>query len=187
MRFALAALLAVACVGCASSWKSMSGTRVSSNLQAMEYNSVASDYRVRPTFVQLRENMGGDQVLVIKMDAYGTQDVEIYIPPSAATKVLEFIEKYEEWESLARERGDMITKEIGEVPNFTGMKLQAKFHSGNEQSHYLVLQQCVWVCELSDRSISQYFDRRQAENLKGLLSDYLSGDIRPLDEDRVYN
>lgn len=164
----------------------MSGTRISSNVQAMEYNSISANYLERPTFVKLRENMGGEQVLVITMDAYGTENADIYIPPSAAPEVLGFIEKYEEWEALARERGDMITRDIGEVPNFTGFRLKAEFHSGNEDRHFLVLSQCVWACGLSDGGTSQYFSREQAKNLKSLLSDYISGDIQPTKEDEVY-
>lgn len=186
MRIAVAILLTVACAGCASSWKSLSGTRIASNVQAKEYNSITSSYLARPTFVQLRENMGGEHVLVITMDAYGPEDIDIYIPPKAAPEVLAFIDKYEKWESLAKERGDMISKDIGDVANFTGFRLKAKFHSGNEKHHYLVLQQCVWPCGLSDGDISQYYDLEQAKNLKSLVSDYMSGDIHPLDEDEVY-
>ncbi len=67
-----AALIAIIGIGLLSGCASVQDTtRLSSNLQAAEFNSVASRYLERPTFVNLETFSTNEKVLAVQMTTYG--------------------------------------------------------------------------------------------------------------------
>ena len=171
-------------------------TSVSTPLRASQYNDIASQYHERPTFVSLQIMSDGATVLRVTMDEYGygaSSNVGQNIPQNYAVafdsrdvdQYLVLIAKYEEWESLASSRGDMIEKDIGDAPTWAIMgsgKLHFSMFSGNAQSHYLVIGFCMGAC-VDERLM---FDRLNAARLKKLLEEFKAGDLQQLDVDAVY-
>lgn len=190
-----AAMTVTALFGLISACTSVSKeTRISSAFQAREFNSVASQYMERPTFLSLQTYSDGRTALVIDMDEYGVGsagyeiqgDYSLRLDPAQAEAYVAFIDKYLEWESLASSRGDMLEKEIGRAPAAGAQSPgEARFaiYSGNAGAHYLQTQFCaVGTCILD-----MFFSRDDAVELKRVLVAVKAGKVGHLNIDDVYN
>ena len=168
-------------------------TRIASQLHAREFNSIASQYIERPTFLSLQTYSDGRTALVIDMDEYGVGpagfemagDYALRLDPAQVDAYVALIDKYLEWETLASSRGDMLDKEIGRAPAAGAQSPgEARFaiYSGNVGAHYLSTQFCgVGTC-IND----MFFSRGDANELKRVLLALKSGNVGHLNVDGVY-
>ena len=189
MKKIVSALLLIALsVGCTSIQKT---TRIASPLKAKEFNSIASKYLDRPTFVSVQTMSDGQTVLTIERDDYLNQYQGVMsslrFSKDSVSRYLQLIQKYEEWEKLARDRGDQITKEIGREKawgNLASNKLKFLMHSGNSHNHFLAISNCSAGTCLDERAL--YFSSSDAQELKLLLIGFDAGKIVSNTLDDVY-
>lgn len=199
-RFVLS-LSVLALAACSSVQNS---TRVSTSLRAQEFNTVASRYMEKPTFVSTESWSDGKSVLMVHMETYAVPHVydNLSLDPSARDTLrhteLRFskenvsgyvaaIDKFLEWSALATQRKDAFDKEISLVPTWANMvkaSLRFTFHSGNEQEHFLVVAISAVGTTLTDQA--QYFDVTNAKELKRLLLAFASDSLQKTDIDSVY-
>lgn len=172
--------------------------RVATDLQALEFNSVASQYMERPTFVSLVRFDGKEPMLSIERDNYSSASYSttlnypnvqsdksyLSISPEAAIELQPMLDKYREWREIAVADGDMIEKDIGQVSSPQGGRIELSFFSGNENNHYLVATFCMMAC-LHDSAF--YFDAENVESLDLLLERFAADEIQPVDLDSKYN
>lgn len=184
------------CAGAVACTTVSQQTSIATPLRASEYNSIASRYLERPTYVTLQSMSDGAQVLRVTMDEYGYgagasigQDVALNYAAAFDSRYVDqylaHIAKYEEWAGLASQRGDMIEKEIGKAPTWANMgtgKLRFEFFSSGLRDHYLVVGFCLTAC-VNERLM---FDRDDVAHLKKALLDLKAGKIQQLDVDSVY-
>lgn len=178
-------LLAVIClsaVGCASSIAPGGTARVDTDVRFLDYNEIHDQYAERPTSVTVNQQRNGNLFLKFQIDLYG-QDLTLWVPQSSVDPFLAALDKFLEWEALASERGDLLDKDIGRVPGYSGLRIETAFYSGTKERHYMSLEQCSLVCP----GPFVYLNRSQAENVKGLLNRFAAGEITPANTDSVYN
>lgn len=173
-----------------------SETRIPTRVSASEYNSVASRYMERPTFASIQSMSDGEEVLRLEMDTYGSN---INLTTGVATpytlpfdkrfgaEYLALIDKFFEWEGLARERGDLIDREIGTAPTWSSMggtgTLKFSIFSSSLQDQMLIVEYCVSV-GCSDQRFT--FSRANARELGRLLADFTEGRVGQASLDGVY-
>lgn len=182
-------LLAASLAACTSVSES---TRLSTGLEAVEFNSIASGYQPRPTFVSLEMMSDGEEVLAIQMDQYGTTQYQygyemhhqFRMLPSAIPEYLALLDQYDRWRETAIERGDAITREMGRAPAWHG-ELKFEFHSGNAQRHYLLVSICAVGTCLDGESLG--FDSVNVDRLRQVLTDWQAGELQSLNVDAIYN
>lgn len=193
MKSSILALCGLALASCTTLSQQ---TSISTPLRASQYNSVASQYLERPTFVSLQSYSDGATVLRVTMDEYGygagaSSGQNVALSYSAAfdsryvDQYLALIEKYQEWATLASSRGDVIEKEIGDAPTWANMgsgKLRFEMFSGNASSHYLVVGFCLTTC-VNERLM---FDVDDAAYLKDILARFGEGELEQLNVDQIY-
>ena len=163
-------------------------TRITSDIKAREFNSIASKYYERPTFVTLENMSDGETLLAFKMDSYRSVTNSIRFSKNDTTDYKNIITKFSEWNQLATERGDAFTKEIGRVStwgNGLSATLKFEFHSGNEKQHYLSVSYCAAGTCLDDSAL--YFDKQNSEKLYDLLVKLEKGEVEQKDIDSIYN
>ncbi len=201
MKIVFALVFLLALVGCTTVEQD---TRLSTSLTAMEYNDVGARYMPQPTFVSTQKMSDGKSVLMVHMNTYGVPHVydnsglspsvldtmkyfELRFSKENVTGYVSAIDKYLEWESLASERKDQLTKEIGQVPTWgnggSNVLLKFTFHSGNEHEHFLVVSVHSMGIDLED---SQVYDQQNAKELKRLLLAFASGSLQHTDINSVY-
>jgi hypothetical protein len=195
LLFSLAAVLALA--ACTTVEQS---TRISTDLKAMEFNSVATHYMEKPTFVSTRKMSDGSTFLVVHMDTYAPSHevASLGLSPEAteSLKYLEIcfskenaagyvgaIDKYLEWAALASARKDAFTKEIAQFPAGGTATLLFTFHSGNDQEHFLVIGLTSSFGALDN---GQCYDVSNAKKLRSLLLAFASDSLPETDIDSVY-
>jgi len=127
-------------------------TRLDSPFKVSEFNSVASQYMERPTFIELITYKKKPSQLwiysdyIIKTDtARAMKGYEfVSLSESAANDYIAAIDKYISWHSIAMVDGDIIDKEISKaMGRKKSLKVKFGFYSANAQSHYLTLQHCA--------------------------------------------
>lgn len=164
--------------------------RVSSQLQVKEFNSLASKYYSRPTFVAVNLLNTGKKSLLIQVDPYRPRQYDVKSMMSFgedyANQYITLIDKYLEWENKASQRGDQFEKKIGSVDDGTGiLDLTFKFYSGNAYNHFLVISNCDIFCvETSDH---HYYDKNNALILKDLIKQLKNGQLKVNKISDVYN
>lgn len=160
-------------------------SRVSTSLQARQYNSVASTYMPSPASVNVAEMSDGARVLRVAMTLYNGQQSFLQFPAGSGGMAAAHIDKYLEWETLARSRGDALTKDIGRSPAWSSMgagsgsQIKMSLHSGNAKTHLLVATYCA-AGTCSERE-SLYFDRTDAIELRRLLLQLDAGALSSTD------
>ncbi|ROR25449.1 hypothetical protein EDB67_10499 [Vibrio crassostreae] len=169
--------------------------RLVSNVQSLEFNSLLSEYKTRPTFVSLLEMSDGEEVLNIKMDSYLASGDGIKPSISIARKYadenIEAIEKYLKWNVLALDRKDQFTKEVSTTKSWdnSGVTIENRytFHSGNEFNHYLEIVTCsLGICNPSQKSPIM-LDSHGAIVLIKELNNFRAGSFSKNNIDSVYN
>lgn len=163
-------------------------TRLSSEVQAVEFNSITSSYLVRPTFAQIDELTNGGVNLVIKMSMYDGREAAVAVGKQYVADNIVMIEKFLDWETKATSRGDQFTKEIGTVVSWVNdnadISNKYEFHSGNVSNHYLVIASCA-LGQCLDKAL--FFDSAQARKLKGLLEQFQANELGQKNIDQIYN
>lgn len=191
--FVTAALVAAIVSGCTTMKEE---TRISTSLKAREYNNIYSTYAPRPTWLKMLTLSDGNTVLSVQMEHYGHNPTNHHSPENMQPRTISFdqrfcaqyvelIDKYLEWESLARTRSDALTKKIGTASSWSQVgtsKLSFSFHSGNETSHFLVVGLDMGLGTTNDL----YFDRSDATELKKLLLKLQKGEMRHTSLDSIY-
>jgi hypothetical protein len=158
----------------------------------------------RPTFVEVETLSSGETVLMVEMDTYAVPSTYrgLRLSPGEAevlrksqlrflkeyvNKYVAAIDKFLEWESLASQRKEAFTRDISSVPawgNIGNGTFKFKFHSGNDRSHFLVIAFSAAGTTLDEKA--QYFDVRNAKELKRLLLAFESGSIQHTALDDIY-
>ena len=165
-----------------------SESRVSTPLQARQYNSVAASFMNGATSVSVAE-MSDERVLQIRMDRYGGRESVFRFPAMTSAAAVANIDKYFEWEQLASARGDALTKEIGRSRSWSSMgagsgaQIKMSMHSGNERNHYLALVFCAAGTCVEDAPM--FLDRAGAVELRNLLVQMDAGTLKSADS-QVY-
>ncbi|MBE3705488.1 hypothetical protein HJ207_23790 [Vibrio parahaemolyticus] len=168
---------------------------LSPSFQSLEFNSLLSEYKARPTFVSLLEMSDGEEVLNIKMDSYLASSDGIKPSISISRKYvdenIEAIEKYLKWNKLALDRKDQFTKEIAITKSWdnAGVTVENRytFHSGNEFNHYLEIVTCsLGICNPSQKSPIMLNSNGATELVKELY-DFRTGSVSKTNVDSVYN
>lgn len=153
--------------------------RVSSNLRAVEYNNISSQYMERPTFVAVEKLSGPDDRMRVEVDTYSSSATWVYFIREYVDEYIPLIDKYLKWEKIASSKGDQINKVIGTAGLWAGASMQFSFYSGNAQRHYLVIEPCgLGLCS---GETQLYVDKRNAEILKGLLIKFKKNEIHQND------
>ncbi|MFC6197809.1 hypothetical protein ACFQDM_06955 [Ponticaulis profundi] len=178
--------------GCASGLSANIDMPISTGISAMQFNSVASQYMRRPTFVSVQHYPSGEEVMTIERDDYGVRDKygaeatsRIWFDRSGAKVIADATNKYFEWETQASEAGDIFAKDIAKTKSIKGGAVQVGFASGSGSQHYLTLEFCALGACLADSAL--FFDRAGAEALKEVLTDFAEGKIKAENVSSKYN
>lgn len=144
---------------------------VPSALVSKEYNDVYSAYYDRPTFVSIETMRDGSKVLTVTVNAYGSRTPTTRFFERDIPKYVAAIDKYLAWESKAREKGDVIQKEISVVPAPNLINISFDFVSANQASHFLSIG--VTDSGLLGKTTIPFMvlDRQNAFVLRKLISD----------------
>lgn len=190
MKRLLCAIVVLALGVCASA---ASKTRVSTELQAEEFNNVSSRYTPKPTSVSIIELKDGTVILSVCMDTYAKSQVNplgksyINFARKHISEYVAAIDKYLEWAALAIERKDSFTKKIGLVPTHSNIgngSLKFTFHSGNNQEHFLAIALALPGVTMDEQA--HYYDMVNAKELRRLLIAWSLGTLQQTDIDSVY-
>ena len=184
MKFLKLGVLVLALSGCTTVQES---TRLTTELEAKEYNSLYAQYLNRPTFTSIEKMSDGSTVLVISRDDYGLSTSPLRFSKKNVSKYTSLIDKYFEWNKLASSRGDAITKDIGKADtwgNSISGSLKFTFHSGNSANHYLSISFCAAGTCLDEQAL--YFDPKNTLELKKLLVQLKTNEDRVEDLDQIY-
>jgi hypothetical protein len=158
----------------------------------------------KATFVTMMKMSDGKDNLSVNMETFAVPHAydNLHLTGAAAdelrhstitflkdnvTGYIAAVDKFLEWSELATQRKDAFDKEISKIPTWGNggahFDLKFLFHSGNDQSHFLVITTATSLMELDN---SQFFDVANAKELKRLLSDFASGNIQKTDINSVY-
>lgn len=182
---ALSALSALALVACATA--PAKDTRINTPLHARQFNSIASQYLPRPTTVRIVELDDGSERMAVTADFYGGKYGAVSFFRGQVPAYVARVDKFLEWEAIARERGDALTKDIGRAPSPSAgpaAELSFAFHSGNARAHFLVITFCVLGGCLPDQAIA--LDPEGARELRALLLRFETGQLKHTPVDQVY-
>lgn len=158
--------------------------RIEAKFTALEFNRISSEYQPRPTFAAIVHRPGGSEsVLKFEMDAYGNNTAEFGVATEFIAENIEAINKYLKWAAMAKEKGDMLDKDIGTVKGYDLGSIYSyndyKFHSGNKDAHYLVITSNLkgLFRELIPQSSPIFLDEENANRLVVRLLEFKEGKI----------
>lgn len=180
--------LAVLLNGCATKIDSY---RVISPVQAVEYNSISSQYEYRPTFADIVQFANGESMLVFSVSYFNP--FANSINGFALTQLPEYfavLEKFKRWVEVANRDGDMLDKPIHKfsepLPHYGGMYVEAKFYSGAIGLHYLTFTACTsgLVTQICNEPLA--FRAEDTDLLENFLYDFAQGNLNKPDESK-YN
>lgn len=188
MKKTLFATLLTACFLFAAPAFAKEKVRLDASFKIMEFNSAASDYMERPTFLELIVRKKKPEQLYILSDFIRKSDVGIAmggyeftsLSATAIDDYIAAIDKYFAWHKIASQDGDIIDKEIAKaMGRKKSLKVKFGFYSANAQSHYLTLQTCaVGTC----MEPAMVLDYKNAQGLKDTLLAWKSGSLQGLNE-----
>lgn len=165
--------------------------RLDASFKAMEFNSAASQYMKRPTFLELIVSKKKPSQLWIYSDFIKKSDTAramkgyefVSLSVTAADDYIAAIDKYVAWHGIASADGDIIDKEISKVMGRKkSLKVKFGFYSGNAQSHYLTLQHCA-VGTCMEPALS--FDIENAKLLKETIETWKAGQLQTITKEEV--
>jgi hypothetical protein len=158
--------------------------RISSSINASQFNEFASQYLERPTSVSYAEYQTIPNRLYIKFDGYGDGNSSShFFMQDRADKYISLIDKYIEWEAQATSRGDILEKkEIGRVDAVAGVNIRFLFYSGNASSHFLIIDSGL----LGSYDFAMVFNKSNVLELRKLFEDFKAGKITIANE-AIYN
>lgn len=178
-------LAAMALSACTSVPDVESSQRVDTELRAAAYNSLASSFLERPTFVTVVRLSDGD-VLNVERSDYTSGSSNLSFTEEGAASARQIIDKYEEWREIALRDGDAFTKEIGRAASLMGSEMRLSFHSGSAEEHYLAAAICSGAMSVCAEENSIYFDAENVARLDALLAQFVAGEIEMTDYDSKY-
>ena len=162
---------------------------ISYDLQVREFNTLASSYLPRPTFINIQEKKKADR-LFIRVDfirpteskrVSGTMN-RIGFSEKRIYEYIAAIDKYLSWEEVARADGDIFEKRIAKILSHKSAYNYFEFHSGNATNHFLSINTpdtsllaLTDVNEFNKKPPDFVFDRENALALKALLTDWKEG------------
>lgn len=161
----IVAVLAFTTTGCAVTAENESG--FNTKVKDVHYNSISAKYYETATFATTYAIDGNT---FINYKANNSGSVTIAIDNPEEVKIM--LNKFLKWENLATTSGDVFTKVLGKVTtnliNST-MYNKYKFHSGNENSHYLIIERC----SVFDQCLTEnrYTFTLDVSNVKIMLSE----------------
>lgn len=161
--------------------------RISTQLTAKEFNSIASQYLSRPTFTSVERMSDKAKVLHVKMSMYNSKESNLYFLGGRGQEYANRIDKFLEWSALATKRGDALTKDIGKTSawsNGPSGELKFVFHSGNSAIHFLAISFCAVGTCLDDQAM--YFDASSAKELRRILLALDNGSLVSASTDNIY-
>jgi hypothetical protein len=179
--------------GCISTATNVKKTRVTTNVDIKVFNSLSSDYVNRPTFAVVDEydyNNRHVKSLNYSANGFGSTYLQgvsypnkspIWVNITEVDTVISYIDKFIEWETKAKSKGDMFSKDIGQFDSHTSSSITFKysFFSGNKFNHYLVVSYCSngmgLICSANSES---YLDVEEANTLKEELLKFKSGEVK---------
>ena len=144
-------------------------TRIPIDFQAVDFNSISSEYLSRPTFANYTDN----QIVIMIKSYRGGYGLAFY--KNGISDHINAIKKYLKWEEIAIKNDDLLTKDIASVENGSDT-YKYSFHSGNKKHHYLTITPCpplTWC--LSE--ISQTYDREGAAKFAHLLEKFKNNEL----------
>lgn len=175
--------------GCVTSLENYQETGVETNIQAMQFNSILSQYRPRPTFLSLVSYDSGERILMLQMSRYSSHTAQIPFYQNKVSNYVAMIDKFIKWSKLAEKKGDVFTKDIGQVDkNMAYVKFT--FHSANKSSQYLSLSYCAknnLIADVCFDGGSINLTPREAIKLKYTLIRFSAGEIKADNIDKMYN
>ena len=120
--------------------------RVEAKFISLEFNDLNSQYMPRPTFANTIAPPGTSFfILEFEMPNYGNKTSKFGVGIEFVDENIDVINKFLSWASMAKDRGDIFDKEIATVKGYdVGPFYQwndYEFHSGNKNSHYLLITQ----------------------------------------------
>lgn len=183
---AVAAVLTIAS-GCATVERE---TRIATDFSGRLFNSIASRYLERPTFAAIESISTGQTVLAVRVTRYGRDQFgqtanTVRFAQAAVPAYLAMVEKYLEWAATARDRGDVLTKEIGRAPGWNDqVQLRFTLHSGNEFAQLLEVASCGLGTCIDDSAV--FFDSASAKKLAEMLRRLAAGEIKAVDLNTIY-
>lgn len=163
--------------------------RIDPTFAVLSYNSIASSYMERPTFVKVIALPKGDTGIYVEFEPYHRDSsrlasYQFTLAKSHVDEYLSMLDKFKKWSDQASASGDAFTKEIGKVDAFFLAKVQFVFHSGNSKNHYLGINMCsIGVCSRD----GDYLDAKGAEELGLLLNKLKNGELSAEDVGQKYN
>ncbi len=184
MRIIIAVVLALTLAACGG--LKPGAVTINERLPAMDYNSISNQYSERLTEVAIQGVVGGEDVLTVWMDAFrpGTAySQKVMFPKDKVDSFVSMIDKYLEWAAMAKERGDMLDKEIGSEFAQAGMRNKLSIYSGSVDAHLLVIKPCTpFGCGDAQ---PQYYDEEGAKELRDLLIRFSNNQLK-ITDDSVY-
>ncbi len=159
--------------------------RVAANFTALEGNKVNSQYMPRPTFATTRSIQGGSAtILEFEMQNYGNKVSKFGVATEFVDENIEAINKYLKWAAMAKERGDLLDKDIATIKGYDVGPFYEwnayQFHSGNQSSHYLIITQKTKFLSFfqADKDAeSLVLDEENANRLIKMLLEFKEGKI----------
>ena len=176
---------AMALSACTSVADAQASQRIGTELRAAGYNSLASSFFERPTFVTVVRLRDGD-VLNVERSDYTSGSSNLSFTKEGAASARQIIDKYEEWREIALRDGDAFTKEIGRAASLMGSEMRLSFHSGSKEKHYLAATICSGAMSICADENSLYFDAENVARLDSLLEQFVAGEIEVTDYDGKY-
>jgi len=164
---------------------------IPSTLKVREFNSIASNYLERPTFVKIIDKKKTDK-MVISVDlirkSKANRDSGAYetlvFSEKRIDKYVAAIDKYLSWEEIAKRDGDIIKKKITKVKANSSSFVFFDFFSANQSNHYLMLTRPTFANVLTNANSNNggnesppdfALNRENAIVLKTLLTDWKNG------------
>lgn len=182
MKKILALVFCLFVVGCHTADKV---TKIKSQVEGSVYNSVASNFLPMLTTSMLLDFSDGSQALMYQVDTYkrdqfGSSEKANYtIASYSVNDHLLMLNKFIDWDTKAKNRGDQFTKEIGRVKTINGYSIYT-FHSGNQYSNLLNV--CFTAPESAPCTIqSVTFDVKNVKYIIDDVNKFKDGKFKQLD------
>jgi hypothetical protein len=182
----LTALSCALLIGCSSA---NNVSKIPTDVKGMVFNNVASTYMERPTSAYLVDYPNGNQSIEYVVETYRMNNglganLTLKIPSEHASEHLSILNKFLEWDKLAKSRNDSFSKEIGIAPTTNGYNVYA-FHSGNNNTNVLV--SCFSLTNTPGCGIEEAVFT--VDNVKKIIRDVnklKTGSLKPVDTS-IYN
>ena len=150
--------------------------RINTGLSAVRFNDISRSNYEYPVRVEYTEKM-----LLVYAEGYGSMPSTYMITKKMIPELLESIDKYFEWEKLAVERNETITKRIRSI-DYHLTSLVVDFHSANARTHLFTLGFIMKPSSVYDLCLT----KENVVIFRKLISDYMNDAIQTEKTDSIY-